>query len=80
MAISVINLASLDGKNGFRVDGGGRERAGYSVSGAGDVNGDGFDDVVVGAYSSSYSGSYTGTSFVVLGKVAGFAASMNLSD
>ena len=80
MAISVINLASLDGKNGFRVDGGGRERAGYSVSGAGDVNGDGFDDVVVGAYSSSYSGSYMGTSFVVLGKAAGFAASMNLSD
>ncbi|TXI16781.1 MAG: hypothetical protein E6Q62_10770, partial [Nitrosomonas sp.] len=80
MSTPVINLSSLDGSNGFRLDGGGRERAGYSVSNAGDVNGDGFDDIVVGAYSSSFSGFYTGASFVVFGKAAGFAASMNLFD
>ncbi|WP_363279298.1 hypothetical protein [Nitrosomonas sp.] len=39
-----INLSSLNGSNGFRLDGG----FGGLVSTAGDVNGDGFDDVIVG--------------------------------
>jgi hypothetical protein len=38
--------------------------AGYAVSGAGDVNGDGFDDLVVGAYG--YRGG-TGKAYVVYG-------------
>ena len=44
----VISLSNLNGSNGFRLDGvaGG---SGRSVSSAGDVNGDGFADVIVGA-------------------------------
>ena len=45
-----LDLADLDGTNGFRLDGiDPRDRSGCSVSGAGDVNGDGFADLIVGA-------------------------------
>ena len=41
---------------------------GYSVSGAGDVNGDGYDDVIVGAQRYS---SYTGRAYVFHGSATG---------
>ena len=45
-----LNLSSLDGSNGFRLDGVAEyDFSGFSVSGAGDVNGDGFDDLIIGA-------------------------------
>jgi large repetitive protein len=40
---------------------------GWSVSGAGDVNNDGFDDVIVGAYTSSDIGSLAGSAYVYSG-------------
>ncbi len=52
--------------------------SGWSVSGAGDVNGDGLDDLVVGAFNASSSGTYSGTSYVVFGKADGTA--VELSD
>ena len=49
---STFDLSSLDGANGFRLDGVASFDA-YnsflSVASAGDVNGDGFDDLIVGA-------------------------------
>lgn len=45
-----IELSTLDGINGLRLDGINQgDNSGGSVSGAGDVNGDGYDDVVIGA-------------------------------
>jgi Ca2+-binding RTX toxin-like protein len=41
--------------------------SGFSVSSAGDVNGDGFDDLIVGAYRSDPNGNESGASFVVFG-------------
>ena len=68
-----INLATLNGSNGFRLDG---ERkydfSGSSVSNAGDVNGDGFDDVIVGARYADSNGDDSGSSYVVFGKASGF--------
>ncbi len=49
-------------------------RFGYSVSGAGDVNGDGFSDVIVGAPDYSGDQSSEGRAFVYLGSSSGLAA------
>jgi len=45
-----ISATSLNGSNGFVFRGVNmNDRAGFSVAGAGDVNGDGYDDVIIGA-------------------------------
>ena len=76
-----INLSSLNGSNGFRLDGEAEfDRSGCSVSDAGDVNGDGFDDVIVGAFGADPNGFYSGSSYVVFGKASGFSATMDLSS
>ena len=67
---SSIALSSLDGTTGFvltGIDGG--DRSGFSVSGAGDVNGDGFDDLIIGAYRADQTGgdSREGESYIVFG-------------
>lgn len=78
---SSIDLSSLDGTTGFRLDGvATRDFSGLSVSSAGDVNGDGFDDVIVGASGAAPSGPYSGSSYLVFGRSGGFAASIDLSS
>jgi hypothetical protein len=73
-----IDLSSLNGSNGFRLDGvSAGDFSGQSVAGAGDVNGDGFADVIVGAATAG--ANYSGASYVVFGKATGFAASIDLS-
>ena len=52
-----FNLSGLDGSNGFVVAGiNADDRSGSSVSGAGDINGDGVDDVIIGAYLADANG------------------------
>ena len=84
-----LELADLDGTNGFVLNGiDGRDRSGFSVSGAGDINGDGLDDLIIGApYAgnpgSGYYNSYDdnrGESYVVFGSNNGFEASLELSE
>lgn len=61
-----VDLAQV-GSEGYRIDGAtAPDSAGWAVSEAGDVNGDGTPDVVVGAPSTYWSGS--GAAFVVFGK------------
>src|SRR5262249_47926244 len=76
-----IDLSSLDGSNGFRISGAAAgDRSGFSVASAGDVNGDGFADLIVGAYGADPNGAYSGASYVVLGKASGFSADIDLSS
>ncbi len=78
---AVQDLSSLDGRNGSRLDGAKKDDvSGYSVSSAGDVNGDGFDDVIVGAHNANPNGRASGSSYVVFGKAAGFDAALNFSS
>jgi hypothetical protein len=50
MAISSFNLSDLTGSNGFTINGVAPfDTSGYSVSDAGDINGDGIGDIVIGA-------------------------------
>ena len=44
------------------------DRSGYSVSSAGDVNGDGLDDLLIGAYYADAGGSDRGESYLVYGQ------------
>jgi hypothetical protein len=77
----VIDVTSLDGQNGFAIDGPGNRFSyfGQSVSSAGDVNGDGIDDLIVGA-SGARTGTSRGAAYIIYGTRSGFAPSIAVND
>jgi hypothetical protein len=77
-----IDLASFtSGSAGFWVYGAAAgDGCGYSVSGAGDVNGDGASDVIVGAWWADHeTRSDAGTSYVLFGHSVATASTVDLS-
>ncbi len=68
-----FNLSALDGTNGFILNGIDEEdRSGFSVSSAGDVNGDGYDDLIIGAYGGDPNeDSGAGETYVIYGGATG---------
>ena len=78
---AAFNLSTLNGSNGFKVEGlAANDHLGYSVSTAGDLNGDGKADLVLGAYCAAPGGrSYAGTAYIIFGQASGFSAAFNLS-
>ena len=74
-----LNLNQLNGGNGFTIINGIDGNSLTSISGAGDVNGDGIDDLIAGVSSSAVDDkTYAGKSYVIFGKIGGFAANFNL--
>jgi hypothetical protein len=77
----VVQLSSLDGSTGFRLDGVSRsDKSGYSVSAAGDVNGDGIDDVLIGATQTDFNGTNSGSTYVVFGSHSPFVSAIGLTS
>ncbi|MCB1590299.1 MAG: FG-GAP repeat protein, partial [Xanthomonadales bacterium] len=73
---ATVDLATL-GSGGFRIDGVGGDRSGSAVSGAGDVNGDGLADLLIGAFlASSGNNVEAGQSLVVFGKADSVAVDL----
>ena len=67
-AFTTIDLANLDPSQGFVVEGAvTNDEAGFAVGFAGDVNGDGRDDILVGAVNAHIDGTAPGAAYVVYG-------------
>jgi Ca2+-binding RTX toxin-like protein len=81
-AIDLVQVAA--GNGGFVIHGeDAGDRSGVSVASAGDINGDGFDDLIIGALAADAAGnakSYAGDSYVVFGKASSFGATIDLVD
>jgi len=75
-----FDFVFLNGNNGFRLDGvAAGNGSGYSVASAGDVNGDGYADLIVGTKGAGIGTSVADASYVVFGKSSGFDPAINLS-
>jgi Ca2+-binding RTX toxin-like protein len=69
-ASGTLSLNSLADSDGFFIQGAAAgDYSGYAVSSAGDVNGDGFGDVLVSAQGNDVGGDHAGAAFVVYGEV-----------
>lgn len=76
---STLSADALNGQNGFALLGDDlSDQAGISVSGVGDINADGIDDLLVGAHLGE--GDDQGAAYVVFGSDSGFAASIDLDS
>ncbi|WP_370338064.1 Ig-like domain-containing protein [Parvularcula marina] len=73
-----LSAGALNGTNGFTIRGFETDaQAGVSVSLAGDVNADGFDDLLIGAHLEGANDQ--GAAYVVFGSANGFGSSINLN-
>ncbi len=70
-------LASADASY-LGEDGG--DWSGFALSGAGDINGDGYDDFIIGAHVDEEMGANAGQTYVVLGKATGWAMDTDLTS
>ena len=80
MSETNFNLSTLDGNNGFIIKGVNDDNLGYSVSNAGDLNGDGIGDIVVGSpLSDPNDKSNSGKTYIIFGRKEGFSKTFDLS-
>lgn len=64
-----VNLAALSPTDGFKITGAAAfDELGTSVSGAGDINGDGIDDLVIGAPGNDATAPDAGAAYVIFGR------------
>ena len=78
MPAQVIDLTNLAASDGFIIQGdAGGDQAGGTVSNAGDINGDGIDDLIVGAVGGDDGGSAAGEVYVIFGRTTGFGVDVS---
>jgi Ca2+-binding RTX toxin-like protein len=73
-----FNLTSLNGSNGFVLlpdD----STGGATVSSVGDINGDGYDDLLIGAVNTSFAGQSAGGAYILFGHAGAFSATVSTS-
>ncbi|MEG3931156.1 VWD domain-containing protein [Microcoleus sp. T3_B1] len=77
-----VNLSQLNGQNGFTLNGTDAEGfSGGTVSSAGDINGDGIKDFIIGAFGAAVNGqNNAGKTYIVFGTNKGFPANFNLAN
>lgn len=65
---ATVNVDALDASQGFRIDGAQAQTISFTLaSGGGDVNGDGFDDIIIGGLTSLNNGVRTGDATILFG-------------
>jgi Ca2+-binding RTX toxin-like protein len=74
---ATLDVSQLNGANGFRLYGATKDNAGTSITLAGDYNGDGYDDLLIGAPGPFVN---QGSAYLVYGHSGPSAAAINLSD
>jgi len=77
-----VDLGTLNGVNGLRFDGGAADdSSGLALAGVGDTNGDGYAELLIGAFAASPDDRViAGASYLIYGKAAGWAASLDLGS
>ncbi|MHA1979069.1 MAG: carboxypeptidase regulatory-like domain-containing protein [Candidatus Hodarchaeales archaeon] len=73
MSLETVSNASYLGLRPY-------DYSGNAVAGAGDVNNDGFDDILIGAYFSNTTGTGAGEVFLILGKSSGWQMDTSLAN
>src|SRR5690606_21146242 len=70
---AVLELSALTTSQGFTISGiAAGDRSGVSAAGVGDLNDDGFDDIIIGAPDVKAGGVRTGAAYVLYGGSKGF--------
>lgn len=79
--MQTVDISSLDGQDGFALQNFGAHAVSLSISPAGDVNGDGMDDVIIGARIATVDESeFAGSAFVLFGNSSiGSSGNLDLS-
>ncbi|XQQ04912.1 MAG: M10 family metallopeptidase C-terminal domain-containing protein [Leptolyngbya sp. IPPAS B-1204] len=80
-ASSNLDITSLDGSNGFVINGlRSWELAGSPIHAARDVNGDGLDDLLIGAFGRGRQADETAEAYILYGRRNNFPSALNLSE